>query len=85
MKLVDNWKNLWKSLTVQVSAVGFAVTQLLYLIPTWDMVPDEVKAAIPPEHLPYVTGFFFANDSSSRKSFNPLLYIFFKKCQFLCG
>ena len=55
MRLVDNWKGLWRSMTVQISALGLAVTQLLYLIPTWDMVPDEVKAAIPSEHLPYVT------------------------------
>ena len=40
MKLVDNWKGLWKSMTVQISALGLAVTQLMYLIPTWDMVPD---------------------------------------------
>lgn len=46
MKLVDNWKNLWKSLTVQVSAVGFAVTQLLFLMPSWDVIPQEVKDAI---------------------------------------
>lgn len=75
MKLVDDWKNLWKSLTVQVSTIGFAVTQALYLLPTWDTVPDEVKSAIPPEYLPYVTGFFFIATIVARAKYQPSLHI----------
>ena len=75
MKLVDNWKNIWKSLTVQVSAVGFAVTQLLFLMPSWDVIPQEVKAAIPPEHLPYVTGFFFVATIVARAKYQASLHV----------
>lgn len=74
MKLVDNWKNLWKSLTVQVSAIGFAVTQLLFLMPTWDVIPQEIKDAIPPEHLPYVTGFFFLTAIIARGKYQSSLH-----------
>lgn len=74
MKLVDNWKSLWKSLTVQVSAVGFAVTQLLFLMPSWDVIPQEVKDAIPPEYLPYVTGFFFIITIIVRAKAQPSLH-----------
>ena len=75
MRLVDNWKGLWRSMTVQISALGLAVTQLLYLIPTWDMVPDEVKAAIPPEHLPYVTSFFFIATIVARAKYQASLHV----------
>lgn len=74
MKLVENWKSLWKSLTVQVSAVGFVVTQALFLLPSWDIVPQEVKDAIPPEYLPYVTGFFFLTAMAARYKAQPSLH-----------
>lgn len=74
MKLVHNWKSLWKSLTVQISTLGLAVTQVLYLMPSWDAVPDEVKAAIPPEHLPYVTSFFFIATIIARAKYQESLH-----------
>ena len=70
MKVVKNWKNLWKSLTVQVSAIGLVLTQVLYTIPSWEALPIE----IPPEYVPYISSFFFLAAILARVKYQPTLH-----------
>lgn len=74
MKVVKNWKNLWKSLTVQVSAIGLVLTQVLYTIPSWEALPTEVRDAIPPEYVPYISSFFFLAAILARVKYQPTLH-----------
>lgn len=74
MKLIDNWKDAWKTLTVQISLAGIAVTQILAQLPDWGLVPQSVKDLIPPEHLPTVTTIFFIAAIVGRVKSQPKLY-----------
>ena len=74
MKLRDNWKDAWKTLSVQISLAGIAVTQLLVQLPDWALVPQEVKDMIPAEHLPTVTTIFFVAAIVGRLKSQPKLY-----------
>ena len=74
MKLIDNWKDAWKTLSVQISLAGIAVTQLLVQLPDWALVPQEVKDMIPSEHLPTVTTIFFVAAIVGRLKSQPKLY-----------
>lgn len=73
-KLIENWKDAWKTLTVQISLAGIAVTQLLVQLPDWAMVPQSVKDLIPPEHLPTVTTIFFIAAILGRVKAQPKLH-----------
>jgi len=50
MKLVEDWKAVWRWLSVQFGA-------LVVLLPVaWATLPDETKAIIPESWLPWIVG-----------------------------
>lgn len=49
MKLVDDAKRAWRWLSMQCMGAALAL-QL-----TWDSIPPELKASIPPRTLTYIT------------------------------
>lgn len=48
MKFIDNLPQLWKMWSVRILAVLFFVGS------SWDSIPDNVKAMIPPKYLGYI-------------------------------
>lgn len=49
MKLIENWRQAPRMLSVQALAV------IAGLPAAWLMIPDEVKALIPPAWIPWIT------------------------------
>lgn len=59
MKLIEGWQKFYKFWSVQLGAVGAAITGVLITNPgvasdIWNMLPVEVKSAIPPSYLPLI-------------------------------
>lgn len=74
MALIPNWKRHWRSFTVLISVTGIAVTNILACLPAWAEVPPEIKTLIPPEHVPYVSTFFFIAAILTRTIQQPSLH-----------
>lgn len=58
-ELIDDWKNSWRFWSVRFATVGTAITGLLVAFPdaaltAWAVMPDELKAAIPPHYMPLI-------------------------------
>lgn len=75
MALIVNWKKHWRSFTVLISVTGIAVTNILACLPNWTDVPPEIKTLIPPEHVPYVSTFFFVAAILTRAIQQPSLHV----------
>lgn len=59
-RLVDGWKKSWKWLSVQALALGTAVNG------AWVLVPDELKASMPPKVAAYASLVIFATGFAAR-------------------
>ena len=42
MKLVDNWRSLWRAFSMQAMVAATAV------LGAWQILPDDLKATLPP-------------------------------------
>lgn len=49
MKLIPNWKRLWRAVSMQMMALAAAL-QL-----AWDTNPEAIKAVVPAAWVPYIT------------------------------
>ena len=49
MKFVENVKNAWKWLSVQMMILAFAFQS------AWELAPQEIKAGLTPTHAYYIT------------------------------
>lgn len=64
-QLVANWRNMWKSATVQLAATGTAVTSYLISDPNasqalWNAIPAVIQSQVPPQYMPLVGVAIFA-------------------------
>ena len=50
MKLVSDWRRVWRYYSTQAMAVA-ATVQL-----TWAQLPDDMRASVPPHLVSYATG-----------------------------
>jgi hypothetical protein len=53
MKLVDDWKDLWKWSSTHVAALAAVAPAV------WVGMPRDIKDAIPAEYMPYIAGAMF--------------------------
>ncbi len=49
MKLIDNWRRFYRMVSVQCMALAGAVQT------TWELIPPELKLAVPPKYVYAVT------------------------------
>jgi len=49
MKLIPNWRRAWRMLSVQAMTLAAAVQG------TWALIPEDLKAALPPSLVPAVS------------------------------
>jgi hypothetical protein len=49
MRLVPEWKKLWRAFSVQAMALAAAIQA------SWAMIPDDMKASIPVDWVSYGT------------------------------
>lgn len=59
MKLIDEWKESWKYLSIQINTLGIFILALLaempsHLLGTWSLLPQEIKDVLDKEHLVYL-------------------------------
>lgn len=59
MKLVDDAKVWWKLWSIRLGALGTALTGLLIASPeavlfAWNLLPQDLRAAIPPQYVPFI-------------------------------
>lgn len=54
MKLIDDWENCWKFLSVQAQAIGVAITT------TYAAMYSELKDTLPPKWMLAIVGAVFA-------------------------
>ena len=47
--MIENWRSAWKFISVQAMALAVAIQTV------WPMVPDDMKAALPPQVVHAVT------------------------------
>lgn len=47
-QLIENWRRAWRMLSVQMQALAFA------LLGAWQVLPDEIKAMLPPTLAPKI-------------------------------
>lgn len=50
MKLVSDWRRIWRYYSTQAMAIA-ATVQL-----TWAQLPDDMRASVPPHIVSYATG-----------------------------
>lgn len=50
MKIVENWRNLWRSFSVLAMSLSTAVLM------TWGLMPDDLKVGIPEGWIRYLAG-----------------------------
>lgn len=48
MKLIPNWRRSWRMVSVQMQAIALA------LLGTWQVLPEDLKATLPPAVVFYV-------------------------------
>lgn len=71
MKLVDNWKEGWKFLSNISNFLGIILLSILtdlpsHLVTSWSILPEEMKAAIPPEFVVWIAIIWFIVNIISR-------------------
>lgn len=49
MKLVNNWRRLWRAFSVQAMALAAAIQGV------WPTIPDEMRAVLPPNVVHWVS------------------------------
>lgn len=59
MKLINEWKQAWKYLSVQFNVIGIILLSILvelpnHLVVSWSLLPSEVKDILDKEHLVYI-------------------------------
>lgn len=59
MKLIDDWRKSWRFWSVRLGVLGTAITSALVAFPSaalhaWAILPEELKAAVPPQHMPFI-------------------------------
>lgn len=59
MKLIDNWKQVFKFWSIQLGTLGTLVTGFLVAFPdaalhAWSLMPADMKAFIPPQYMPLI-------------------------------
>lgn len=48
-RIVDDWRQGWRWLSVQLMAAALVLPDLLaYALDTWNLLPPDLKAALPP-------------------------------------
>lgn len=71
LELVDNWKKWHKFWSVRLGLIGTAITAFFLAAPdaaiqVWAVMPDDIKATLPPEFVKYFGVFLMAAGSFAR-------------------
>ncbi len=71
MKLVDDAKVWWKLWSIRLGALGTALTGLLIASPdavlfAWNLLPLDLRAAIPAQYVPLIGVFIFVMSMVAR-------------------
>jgi len=71
LKSVDNIRVWWRMASLNLGAAGTAIVSVLVLVPdwayqVWAILPDEMKAAIPPAYMPMIGVIFYLLGMAAR-------------------
>lgn len=59
LQLISGWRSAWRFFSVQLALFGSLVCSLLVAFPdamlyAWNMIPPDLKSAVPPRFLPLI-------------------------------
>lgn len=71
MKLIDEWRKFYRFWSIRLGVIGTAVTGCLIASPeaalfAWGLLPNDLKAAIPPQYTPLLGVFIFGMSMIAR-------------------
>lgn len=71
MKPIDNWRKWYRLWSIRLGAIGASLTTLLIASPdavlyAWNLLPMDLRAAIPPQYVPLIGVFIFVMSMVAR-------------------
>ncbi len=71
MKPIDNWRKWYRLWSIRLGAIGASLTALLIASPdavlyAWNLLPMDLRAAIPPQYVPLIGVFIFVMSMVAR-------------------
>lgn len=57
--LIDNWRQSWRFLSIQLGVIGTTIASVLIAFPdaalhAWALLPADLKALMPPQYTPLI-------------------------------